>query len=136
MIGAAKEGAIPMEILPFFNLVLLWNRGISFGMLGHMQSWMPIALTLAISLVALTLAIWLLRARDLPTALALGFIVGGALGNIVDRVRFGAVADFLDFHWGHLHFWSFNVADSAIFVGVVILTLISIVCPSTDKETP
>jgi signal peptidase II len=135
VIAAAKSSAIPTQIFPFFNLVLVWNQGISFGIFNHMQSWGPLLLTSTIATVALTLAAWLCVARDWPTALALGFIIGGALGNITDRVRYGAVADFLDFHWKGYHFWSFNVADSAIFIGVVILVFMSIVTPSMEKES-
>ena len=134
IIKAAKSGIIPAKILAFFNLVLVWNRGVSFGMFGHMQQWGTRLLTGILVLVAVSLSIWLLRTRDWLLALALGCIVGGAAGNIVDRLRFGAVTDFLDFHIDSIHFWSFNVADSAIFIGVVILLLISIVKPATEKE--
>src|SRR5271155_4299416 len=75
---AAKSAAIPAEILPFFNLVLVWNPGISFGMFEHMQQWGARLLAVILSLVALTLSLWLLRTRDIPLALALGFITGGA----------------------------------------------------------
>jgi signal peptidase II len=131
IIAAAKSGAVPAKIFPFFNLVMVRNSGISFGMFGHMHEWGTRLLTAALVLVALCLSLWLLRAGDILLTLALGLIVGGAAGNIADRLRFGAVTDFLDFHLGGIHFWSFNVADSAIFMGVVILLLISIVKPAT-----
>jgi len=86
------------------------------------------------SLVALALFIWLLRVTDRFMAFALGFIIGGAIGNIIDRVRLGAVTDFLDFHWRAYHWPAFNLADSAIFIGVVILVLISIVRPSSKEK--
>lgn len=107
--------------LPLFNLVLVWNRGISFGMLNTHPEWMPWILLGMTSLLTLALCIWLKRTTRRYTQFGLAFVIGGALGNIVDRIRFGAVVDFLDFHWGTLHWPAFNIADSAIFVGVVFL---------------
>lgn len=134
VIDAAFAGGIPRDITPFFNLVLVHNSGISFGLFARMQDWMPMVLTGLTSLVALALFIWLLRVTDRFMAFALGFIIGGAIGNIIDRVRLGAVTDFLDFHWRAYHWPAFNLADSAIFIGVVILVLISIVRPSSKEK--
>jgi signal peptidase II len=110
-----------IEITPFFNLVLTWNRGVSFGMFNTdspVNVWLLPLLAFAIVGMLLT---WLLRAERPTIAIALGAIIGGAIGNLVDRIRFGAVADFLDFHlWGY-HWPAFNVADSAITVGVAVL---------------
>jgi len=123
------------EILPFFNLVLVWNKGVSFGMFADAQSWMPWALTaLALGITAF-LAHWLRRAESVLIALALGLVIGGALGNVIDRVRFGAVLDFLDFHAYGFHWPAFNVADSSIFIGVVLLLISSIVTPENDSKT-
>ena len=109
----------PIEIAPFFNLVMVWNRGISFGMFSsYNQQFMLIGLSLAIIAV---LAYWLTGAHSRLVAIAIGLTVGGALGNIADRLRFGAVADFFDFHLGMYHWPAFNIADSAIFIGVVLL---------------
>jgi signal peptidase II len=137
VIDAYYSARLPHDILPFFNFVLVHNRGISFGFLAGAggESGMAIILTVMTSAVAFMLAVWLLRARNLPVAFALGCIIGGALGNIADRVRFGAVTDFLDFHIHNYHWPAFNVADSAIFIGVVILVLISIVGPAKEKES-
>ena len=134
LINAANAHAIPREILPFFNLVMVRNHGISFGMFAESRAWMPLLLTIATSLVALGLALWLARTDEPWVALALGSIIGGALGNIIDRARMGAVTDFLDFHLKMYHWPAFNVADSAIFIGVVILVLIGIVSPAKIKE--
>lgn len=131
---AAQSGDLPREILPFFNLVMVHNHGISFGFFSHGQSWMPVFLTVMTSLVVLVLIVWLMRATEGLVALALGCIIGGALGNIADRARLGSVTDFLDFHWQSYHWPAFNLADSAIFIGVVILVLISIVRPAVKKE--
>lgn len=112
-----------IEILPFFNLVLTYNRGISFGLFGGGSPWQPFLLTgLALVIVA-GLLFWLRRQETLLPALAIGLVVGGALGNVVDRLRIGAVVDFLDFHAAGWHWPAFNVADSGITIGVVILLL-------------
>jgi len=110
-----------IEVLPFFNIVMVWNQGISFGMLaGHNQ---PLILSVMSSAIVAVLLVWLFRNRSAQTAVALGFVIGGAVGNILDRLRFGAVADFLDFHMENYHWPAFNVADSAIFIGVVLLCI-------------
>lgn len=110
-----------IPVTPFFNLVLGWNRGISFG-LFHGDSafnvWGLPALALAIVAVLL---VWLWRAGGVLVPLAVGLIVGGALGNVIDRIRHGAVADFLDFHVAGYHWPAFNLADTGITVGAVLL---------------
>lgn len=115
-----------VELTPFLNLVMVWNRGVTFGMLSGAPEWIPwllIALALCISVV---LAIWLRRADAALLACGLGAVIGGALGNVVDRLRFGAVFDFLDFHAFGYHWPAFNVADSAIVVGVALMILDSL----------
>ena len=111
-----------IEVLPVFNLVMVWNRGISFGMFGggELPPWLLAAFAGAI---ALGLGIWLARAETRLLAVGLGLAIGGALGNIVDRLRFGAVADFLDFHVAGYHWPAFNVADAAIAIGVALLLI-------------
>lgn len=115
------EGPGNVEVTSFFNLVTVWNYGVSFGMFNSGSSaaaWIFIALAAAISIV---LAVWLTRTDRLLVSVALGLILGGAIGNVVDRVRFGAVFDFLDFHVAGWHWPAFNVADAAIVVGVAVL---------------
>jgi signal peptidase II len=111
-----------MEVLPFLNLILVWNRGISFGMFGGgaLPPWLLAAVALAVTLV---LVIWLRKADSRRVAIAIGLVIGGAVGNVVDRFRFGAVADFIDIYWGDYHWPAFNLADGAISVGVVILLI-------------
>ena len=111
----------PIEILPFFRLSMVWNKGVSFGLFSadsDVMRWLLVGFAVAVVLI---LAWWTARqTRRLP-ALSLGLIIGGAIGNnFIDRVRFGSVADFLDFS-GLWFPWVFNVADSAITVGVALL---------------
>lgn len=110
-----------VNILPIFNLVMVWNRGVSFGMLASDHVLMRWGLTaLAIAVVG-ALTFWFYKTPSKLTAWSVGFIAGGAIGNVIDRLRFGAVADFFDFHINDYHWPAFNVADSCIFIGVVIL---------------
>jgi signal peptidase II len=111
----------PVVVTPFFNLVLVWNRGVSFGMLdsgGIGTPWLLSGLALA---VVVALVLWLRRVDQKLTAIGLGLVIGGALGNVIDRIRFGAVFDFLDFHLAGYHWPAFNVADSAIVIGAAVL---------------
>lgn len=110
-----------IEITPFFNLVVGWNRGVSFGLFNNdspLNAWILPAVALSIAVV---LAIWLSRTDRASVALGLGLIIGGAIGNVIDRLRFGAVFDFLDVHAFGFHWPAFNVADSSITIGAVIL---------------
>jgi signal peptidase II len=117
--GLADRG--PVEVLPIFRLSMVWNPGVSFGLLaakGDLGRWLLVGFAAAVVVV---LAVWARRMTRPLTALAIGLVMGGAIGNnIIDRVRFGAVADFLDFS-GMGFKWVFNVADSAITVGVALL---------------
>ena len=109
------------EVTSFFDLVLVWNRGMSFGMLrGADQPWLLIGLA---ALIAVMLIAWLVRETKAWSRLALCLVLAGALGNVVDRLRYGAVVDFLDFHLGTWHWPAFNVADAAISVGAVLLVV-------------
>jgi len=111
-----------IELSPIFDLRMVWNRGVSFGLLradADLARWGLVALSFAISGVFLW---WLRTAERKLTAISLGLVIGGALGNVIDRIRFGAVADFLDFS-GLWFPWVFNVADAAISVGAVLLAV-------------
>ncbi|HYB09883.1 MAG TPA: signal peptidase II [Alphaproteobacteria bacterium] len=110
-----------IPLLPFLNLVLVFNRGISFGMLRGEESWAPWGLSALALAVVIWLFIWQRRAANRWISIAVGLIAGGALGNVVDRLFQQAVTDFIDFHWGEYHFPAFNLADSAINVGVAVL---------------
>jgi signal peptidase II len=112
-----------LPVFPSFNLTLVYNPGVSFGQMDWLGPWALSALAIAISAA---LVIWLRRAETRLLAGALGIIIGGAIGNVIDRMRFGAVVDFLDFYipgTGWPHWPAFNVADSAIVVGVGLIIL-------------
>jgi len=121
-------------VTSFFNLVLVFNPGASFSFLadaGGWQKWFFVVLALVISLWLLGLLKKHAQERLMPAALSL--ILGGALGNVIDRLRFDAVVDFLDFHVAGYHWPAFNVADSSIFIGVALMLLHQFLQP---KEAP
>ncbi len=112
-----------IEVTGFFNLVLTFNTGVSFGLFSSESLVMPWVLSgLALAIVAFLL-FWLRRHRRPLAAWSVGLIVGGAIGNVIDRVRFAAVVDFLDFHLAGWHWPAFNVADAGIVVGVGLLLI-------------
>jgi signal peptidase II len=123
MIGPLQlESVGQIQLLPFFNLTWTENNGISLGLLNASTEtgrWLLVAMTAAF---ASGVAVWIVREKQRGDQIALGMILGGALGNILDRVRFGYVVDFADLHFGDVRpFLIFNVADAAISIGVVIL---------------
>lgn len=114
-----------LEVTPFFNLVLAFNTGAAFSFLsdgGGWQRWFFIGLALLVSVV---LVLWLRRlsVEERRTGWGLALVLGGAIGNVIDRIWLGHVVDFLDFHWAGMHWPAFNVADMAITGGVVLLLL-------------
>ena len=123
-----------LELTAFFNLILTYNPGAAFSFLadaGGWQKWVFVVLALAIS-------VWIVATiyRQPQVCLqswALSLIMGGALGNVIDRFAYGAVVDFLDFHLGGQHFPAFNVADSAITVGAILLVWEQLTAPG-DKS--
>ena len=112
-----------VKITPFLNFRLSWNKGVTFGLLNDFSPWMPYFLIAVAVAIMLLLLNWLRHVKTLTTAMGLGFVMGGAVGNVIDRVRFGAVVDFIDFHIADYHWYTFNVADSAILAGVGLLLL-------------
>lgn len=110
-----------VAVLPFFSLTMVWNQGISLGLFqadSDLGRWLLIGVTGAISLA---LAVWLARVETRLLAVAIGLVLGGAVGNIIDRLIYPGVADFFHFHAFGASFYVFNVADSAISIGVVLL---------------
>jgi signal peptidase II len=119
---------------PFLDLTLRWNRGISFSLFaGHSAA--NEAALLAVTLAATGLLTWwLVRSQSALPAVGLGLIIGGALGNAIDRVAHGAVIDYLDLHAFGRHFFVFNVADAAINIGVVLLIFDLLLVPRAPKN--
>ncbi len=121
--GFDLPGRSPVAVAPGIDLVMAWNRGVSYSLLTSdtdVGRWLLIAATCAASLA---LAVWLGRSRTAPTCVALGLLIGGAAGNLVDRVSYGAVVDFVSLHAGGFRWYVFNGADCAITAGVVLLLL-------------
>ena len=117
--GCALHRAV---VGPFLDLVLTCNPGVSFGLFNR-AGVNSLIFSLAAVAIILVLVVWLGRVRATFLAAAIGLIIGGAIGNVVDRLRFGAVIDFLDFHLASWHWPAFNLADSAICLGVAAMLL-------------
>lgn len=116
---------------PIFNITWVENRGVSFGLFGDGSArWLLSAFSVV---VAAVLAWWAMKADRRLLVTAIGLIMGGAIGNVIDRIRFGFVVDFLDFSGTGVFPWVFNVADSAITVGVVLLILDSLLSERAAK---
>lgn len=117
-----------LVVIPgFFSLTYIHNTGAAFGMLSTLPSWIRVPFFLTIPIIALFVVFSVVKklpARSVWMSTSLALVLGGALGNFVDRVRVGYVIDFLDFHYkNQWHFWIFNVADSGITVGVAMLLI-------------
>jgi signal peptidase II len=128
---------LTIEVLPFFTLRWLKNTGVSMGLLNagsEVGRWLLVALTCAI---AAFVAFWMWREKRRDDAVALSLVLGGALGNILDRIRLGYVVDYADLHFGDIHpFLVFNVADAAITIGVLLLLVRALLTrePKAPKE--
>lgn len=131
----------PMERLPparieltsFFNLVMVWNQGVSFGMFGDGMAGPLAFVGVALGICAIFM-VWLIKSESWTEAIACGLVIGGAIGNIIDRIRFGAVADFLDFHIGDLHWPAFNIADACIACGIGLILIDALFLSRRRKE--
>ncbi|MBO9714120.1 signal peptidase II [Sphingomonas sp.] len=126
-----------LTVLPIFDLRFVQNIGVSLGMFAansEAMRWMLVVLTGAIAAGVLW---WMLRERKLPDVCALGMVLGGAAGNILDRIRFGYVVDFADLHFGEWRpFLVFNVADAAITIGVLILLIRALLVRDKSRKAP
>lgn len=124
MVEMVLDDRRTIAVLPFFNLSLAYNRGVSFSLFRSESDWGPYLLSALAIAVCIALFFWARRTETRMLAIAIGAVIGGAIGNVIDRLRFGAVVDFLDFYipatqWPH---WpTFNVADSAIVIGVGLI---------------
>lgn len=125
--GLHLERVRQIELLPVLNFTMVWNFGVTFGLLngfGALGHWILAAVALA---VVVALGVWLRRAESPLVAVSIGAIAGGAIGNVIDRLRYGAVVDFIHAHvdtrWGDISWYVFNVADAAIVCGVAALVI-------------
>ena len=116
-----------INILPFFNLVMVWNKGVSFGLFNQETDYGPLVLIILSVLIIMFFCVWLFKTKSKFQALGIALVIGGAFGNIIDRIRFGAVVDFLDFYINNYHWPAFNLADSCIVLGVALLILYSFI---------
>jgi signal peptidase II len=126
----------PVRLAPFLDLIVVWNRGISYGLFQQhteIGRWILILVSIAASLA---LSVWIRRTANRWLAASLALIVGGALGNVVDRLAYGAVFDFIHFHVGSFSWYVFNVADAAIVAGVAGLLYDSFVLDRRRAAAP
>jgi signal peptidase II len=123
MLGRAPGDRL-VPVTSFFNVVLVWNRGVSFGMFNHGDGRLnALAFSALAAAIVIGLLVWLRRTTQPLVVGGIGLVIGGAVGNVIDRLRFGAVVDFLDFHVATWHWPAFNVADAAICVGVALIVI-------------
>jgi signal peptidase II len=128
--------AVPVEVLPVFDWLLVHNTGAAFSFLSSAGGWQRWLFAVIAAGTSAVLMVWLARARDdrlLCWALAL--VLGGALGNLIDRVLLGYVVDFISVHWGPHYFPAFNIADSAITIGAGLLILQTFLHPDKPRDT-
>lgn len=123
-----------LRLLPVLDLVMVWNRGVTFGLLNGLGAWSRIVLVVVALAIVTALSIWLRRTESRITAIALGAIAGGAVGNVIDRLRFGAVVDFIHAHIGTWSWYVFNVGDAAIVCGVITLLIVSQFSPKPQQD--
>ncbi len=131
---SAQLTADPTPLTPFLDLSLRWNRGISFSLFARDSASAETALVALTLAATALLAWWLRRSRTGLAAVGLGLIIGGALGNAIDRIIHGAVVDYLDLHAFGRHFFVFNLADAAINIGVVLL-MVDLLLPVSGAPT-
>ena len=112
-----------LEVFPCFNLLLTYNKGVSFSFLTSDSPYMPWILSAFALIICAFIVIWMRQEKDKFTRIGFALVLGGAIGNVIDRMRLGAVVDFLDFYIGAYHWPAFNVADSAICIGVFLILI-------------
>jgi signal peptidase II len=112
-----------LRVSDFFDIVRVANRGVSFGLFNNDAAINAVIFSLLAAAIVAALVVWLFRAGGILLPAAIGLVIGGAIGNVADRLRLGAVVDFLDFHLGAWHWPAFNVADAAICVGVGLMLI-------------
>ncbi len=135
--GTPFVSPVVIDILPVFQFRLSWNEGISFSLFNSGTD-TAVAVLLAVTIaITIVMTVWMWRTPRFWLQIGLGLIVGGALGNIIDRASIGAVADFLHVYWGDWHFPTFNIADTCISIGAIIVLLDALFeRPHDGKQEP
>ena len=124
----------PQSFGGFFNLVEAWNTGVSFSMFDDGGFWGIVILSAFALGVVVFLLCWLKKENNKAIQVSLGLIIGGALGNVIDRIRFGAVYDFLDFYYNDWHWPAFNLADTFICLGAIIIIFHGMITADTNHK--
>ncbi|WP_239495352.1 signal peptidase II [Salinicola halophilus] len=134
--SANLEYGRPLEVLPVFNLTLLHNTGAAFSFLAEHAGWQRWFFAIVAIGASIGLTVWLTRLKrgETLTAVSLALVIGGAIGNLYDRLAHGYVVDYLSFHWGGYYFPAFNLADTAITLGAIGLILQSLFESRRDKR--
>lgn len=133
--SALNEPPFFIEVTPFLNFTPSWNMGVSFGILNAQNPLIQYGLIALTSTIIVILIVWLIRLKNPLLSFALSCIIGGAIGNLIDRFTFGAVFDFIDAHGFGVHFWTFNVADAFVSCGAVLVILDMIIIEWKRKKT-
>ncbi|MGH1375396.1 MAG: signal peptidase II [Alphaproteobacteria bacterium] len=115
-----------VKVTSFFNIVMAWNTGVSFSMFSEYGGYMPTILVFVALGITVLFMVWLWRAESNLHGFCYALVIGGALGNVIDRARYGAVIDFLDFHMMGYHWPAFNIADMAVVTGISLLIIVSL----------
>lgn len=123
-----------VKITPFFDITLIWNKGISYGLFQQNSDLGRYILIGIILCIMAVLVVWMIRAQGYLIAIAMGLVLGGALGNVIDRVVYGAVADFFSFHFWGYYWYVFNLADVWVVAGAVLLLYDAIFNEAPDKD--
>jgi signal peptidase II len=134
-IDASMQLYQSIELIPFFNLTYVRNTGAAFSFLSEAGGWQRWFFAILASIISIVLTVWLakLKKHEILMAASLSLILGGAIGNLIDRVLYGYVIDFLDIYYQSWHWPAFNVADSAITVGVILMLLESVGVGKTEE---
>ena len=125
-----------VQMAPFLSFVSAWNKGVGFSLLTMSEASGPYVLSALALAIAAVMAFWLFRTHRIVPAISLGLIIGGALGNVIDRIRLGAVFDFIDVHVAGYHWPAFNLADSALSIGVALLIIDGLFEGGGKSKTP
>jgi signal peptidase II len=127
-----------LAVLPFFNITYVNNPGAAFSLLADQGGWQRWFFTAIAAIASIVFVIWMAKTpkQQALLSIALAFILSGAMGNLIDRVLFGYVIDFLDFHWQGSHFAAFNIADSAIFIGAALMIIESFTQQNNQQSSP